>query len=75
MAEQTKKRSMTTHNETETKTEVRSKNTPPITAYLKVLDKLKTDQSLSWFGEKHLMKNIIYIMIFLVKMGFHSNSG
>ncbi len=33
MAEQTKKRSMTTDEETETETEVRSKNTPAITTY------------------------------------------
>ncbi len=33
MAEQTKKRSMTTDEETETETEVRSKNTSAVTAY------------------------------------------
>ncbi len=33
MGEQTKKRSMTTDDETETETEVRSRNTPAITEY------------------------------------------
>ncbi len=62
MAEQTKKRLMTTDEETETETKVRSKNTPAITDYRHRCCERQQNENVRDYNLKQMPKSQILVL-------------